>query len=83
MMYILIALVVLLIAATAFELLQIKVLWEQVQTKRATEKELADKVDDHTKWLKQMSDEVIDINKRWQDMSKEVREYGEVMRRLP
>lgn len=96
-MYILIAIDVLIVAALTFGALQIKMLWQEVRTKRQSEQELRELVSKHTKWIKQISDdgiennkhwrsvrdEVIDTNRRLTEATKEIAEYQEIMKRLP
>ena len=97
MMYILIAIDVLLVAALTFGALQINMLWQEVRTKRQSEQELRELVSKHNKWIKQISDdgiennklwrsvrdEVIDTNRRLTEATKEMAEYQEIMKRLP
>ena len=97
MMYILIAIDVLLVAALAYIALQINMLWQEVRTKRQSEQELRELVIKHNKWIKQISDdaiennklwrsvrdEVIDTNRRLTEATKEMAEYEEIMKRLP
>ena len=68
----LLVLVVFLIVTTGFELMQIKMLWNELQHKKHDNKELEEIVDLHSKWLNTMKDEI-----------REIRDYKALMRRLP
>ena len=65
----LIILCCMLTCVSVFELLQIKMLWNEMQSKRYDNKELEQRIDIQAKWLKNMSDEL--------------REYTRVLSRLP
>ena len=55
--------VTMLACVCVFELVQIKLLWQEVKAKRKTEKETAEIVDIHTRWLNNMSDEMRECTK--------------------
>lgn len=65
----LIILCVMLCMVSVFELLQIKMLWNELQAKQDSNKEVKEVLDIHTKWLNNMSDEL--------------REYTRILSRLP
>lgn len=58
-----------LLIVSVFELLQIKMLWNELNNKRQSTKELEEVLDIHTKWLNNMSDEI--------------RYYTNILTRLP
>ena len=68
----LLILVFMLIATSVFMLMQIRMLWKELDNKRMDNKETKEIVDIHTKWLNSIRDELRDL-----------REYRKIIRRLP
>ena len=79
MMYILLAISVLLIVATVYEMLQIKLLWETTSVKRKREKSIEQLAYAHNECLLKMMDDVDELKRMTLDM----KEYNKIIRRLP